>query len=193
MYKTGVLKDEISVHEGETGLYDKVGDHLELINTINVNDMAWRTRILDFHNTPLAEVAGILSTTYHIPVEIDTALNNCSVTVRFENQDADAVLNVLKSTLNLTIIKKGKKILDYRERMLTVHNFGKWLLTIFLLAIVAQVLLPQTPDLNQSISMDYENVTLEYLLEQISLRTRLKFSFSPDLVPVKAAINLCMP
>ena len=37
--------------------------------------------------------------------------------------------------------------------------------------------------------MDYEDVTLEYLLEQISAKTRIKFSYSPDLVPVKQRLS----
>ena len=110
IYKTG-MTDEINIRAGETGKYDKDRDQLIKINTVNSNDMSWKTRILDFHNTPFSEVADILSTTYHIPVTADTVLNKCLVTVRFEYQDADAVLKVLQSTLNLTVTKKGKRIL----------------------------------------------------------------------------------
>ena len=111
MYRTNLPGDEIDIHAGETGKYDKETDHLVKINTVNSNDLAWKTRILDFRNTPFSEVADVLSSTYHIPLKIDTVLNRCLVTVRFENQDAEAVLKVLQSTLNLTVTKKGKKIL----------------------------------------------------------------------------------
>ena len=111
MYRTGVMKDEINIHAGETGKYDKDRNDLIRINTFNSNDLAWKTRILDFHNTPFSEVVDILSTTYHIPFIIDSSLNKCLVTVRFENQDADTVLKVMQSTLNLTITRKGKRIL----------------------------------------------------------------------------------
>jgi len=111
MYRTGVMQDEISIHAGETGKYDKDSNNLVKVNTHNSNDLAWKTRILDFHNTPFSEVAEILSTTYHLPIKIDSTLNKCLVTVRFEHQDADTVLKVLQSTLNVTITRKGKRIL----------------------------------------------------------------------------------
>ena len=101
---------EIVLKNGETGTYVRNNETLVKDFGVDRNDMAWKTLILDFRNTPLSEVTRILSNTYHIPITLDTALNRCAVTVRFEKQEADSVLNVLKSTLDLTITKKAKRI-----------------------------------------------------------------------------------
>jgi ferric-dicitrate binding protein FerR (iron transport regulator) len=111
LYETNRPLKEAILMAGETGTYDKNIKTVKKQATTNLNDLAWKTRILDFHNTLLPEVTDILMNTYHIPLEIDPALQNCSVTVRFENQELDSVFNVLKSTLDLTLTKKGKRIL----------------------------------------------------------------------------------
>jgi ferric-dicitrate binding protein FerR (iron transport regulator) len=58
---------------------------------------------MDFHNTTLSEVAAVLENTYHRKVWVDPAVRLCPLTVRFENQQLTPVLNVLRSTLDLTI------------------------------------------------------------------------------------------
>jgi ferric-dicitrate binding protein FerR (iron transport regulator) len=111
LFETEQPQKEAIIVAGQTGIYDKSQKIITKSDSANLNDLAWKTRIMDFHNTPLTEIAEILSNTYHMPVSIDTALRKCKVTVRFENQEADSVLNILKSTLDLTIIKKGKRII----------------------------------------------------------------------------------
>lgn len=101
---------EITLHAGETGMMNKSDRVLTSMVTGNLNDLAWKTGIIDFHDTPLREVAEVLINTYHRKIDFDPALGNCRVTVRFENRELDAVLNVLRSTLDLKITIKGKHI-----------------------------------------------------------------------------------
>ncbi len=101
---------EIVLHAGETGLMNKSTRLMTTRATGNSNDISWKTGIIDFHDTPLIEVAEVLSNTYHRKIELDPAVMTCPVTVRFENRELDAVLNVLRSTLNLEITTKGKHI-----------------------------------------------------------------------------------
>jgi len=99
------------VNAGETGIYNSSTKTVKKDQAIDPNAMAWKTRILDFNNTPLGEVTDILSNTYHMPFSVDTLVQGCTVTVKFERQDVDSVLNVLKSTLDLKITRKGRRIL----------------------------------------------------------------------------------
>jgi ferric-dicitrate binding protein FerR (iron transport regulator) len=99
------------VHAGETGIFYPVTEEVSIAPSVDPNDYAWKTGIMEFNNSSLGEVTGVLQNTYHIPISIDTSVINCTITVRFDNQNADSVLNVLKSTLDLTITRKGKRIL----------------------------------------------------------------------------------
>jgi transmembrane sensor len=109
LYEAGQLLKKATLVAGETGTYDKSIKAVIKRSTLNMNDLAWKTMIMDFHNTPLIEVTEIIMNTYHMPIYIDPAIQHCSLTVRFEDQKLDSVLNVLKSTLNLTITSKSKR------------------------------------------------------------------------------------
>jgi ferric-dicitrate binding protein FerR (iron transport regulator) len=109
LYDASQNRNQTLLGAGETGTYNRADGMVSRKVGSDLNDMAWKTGILDFHNTPLPEVADILTNTYHRNVILDPALNQCSVTVRFERQDLDSVLNVIGSTLDLTITSKGKR------------------------------------------------------------------------------------
>jgi transmembrane sensor len=101
---------EVTLHAGETGVMNKSDRIVTSMITDNLNDISWKTGIMDFHDTPLSDVTEILINTYHRKIDLDPAIGNCPVTVRFENRELDAVLNVLRSTLDLKIATKGKHI-----------------------------------------------------------------------------------
>jgi transmembrane sensor len=101
---------QVTLTAEQTGVMNAENRQVHGTAASDMNDLAWRTRIMQFDNTSLAEAAMVLSDAYHYTIRVDENLRACSVTVRFENKDLDAVLEVLKSTLNLTVTKKGKKI-----------------------------------------------------------------------------------
>ena len=103
LYETGQSAKEAILSAGETGTFDRTLKVVKKQPLLNMNDIAWKTRILDFHNTTLSEVAAVLENTYHRKVWVDPAVRLCPLTVRFENQELTPVLNVLRSTLDLTI------------------------------------------------------------------------------------------
>ena len=110
-YNTVQPDKEITLHAGETGVMNKSNRALTSMNSGNLNDIAWKTGIMDFHDTSLSDVTEVLINTYHCKIDLDPAVGNCPVTVRFENRELDAVLNVLRSTLDLKITTKGKRII----------------------------------------------------------------------------------
>jgi transmembrane sensor len=109
-YSSAEPSREITLHAGETGVMNKSDQALTSMATGNLNDIAWKTGVMDFHDTPLREVTDVLVNTYHRKIDIDPGIENCRVTVRFENRQLDAVLNVLRSTLDLKITTRGKHI-----------------------------------------------------------------------------------
>jgi ferric-dicitrate binding protein FerR (iron transport regulator) len=108
--RVGQDVEKQSVTAGETGLYDRSTRQILKAPVLNINDLAWKTGVIDFSNTLMPEVADIISNTYHVKIHLDPALQNCSVTVRFEHLNLQSVMNVLQSTLDLQIIQKGKTI-----------------------------------------------------------------------------------
>jgi transmembrane sensor len=110
LYDVGQPNKGETLFAGETGTFFSAERQVTKQPAMNLNDLAWKTRIMDFQNTALSEVARVLMNTYHVKIEIDPAVQHCPVTVHFENQELNAVLAVLKSTLSLELINKGRYI-----------------------------------------------------------------------------------
>jgi len=110
LYKAGQPQNATGLNAGETGIFNKTSQKISKEPLRNLNDLSWKTRVIDLHETPFAEVVEILKNTYHYSITIDPVIENCSVTVRFEHLELDSVLDILQSTLDLHITRKGKHI-----------------------------------------------------------------------------------
>jgi transmembrane sensor len=72
LYETGRSVKEALLSAGETGTFNKTMKVVKKQPVLNINDIAWKTRIMDFHNTSLSEVAAVLENTYHRKVWVDS-------------------------------------------------------------------------------------------------------------------------
>jgi ferric-dicitrate binding protein FerR (iron transport regulator) len=103
LYDKKLPKKETFIKAGETGKFNKKIKSIEKIPVNDINDIAWKTRIINFSNTPLSEVAEILENTYHVKFTIDDKIKNCAIDVQFTDMELTDILKVIKSTLGLTI------------------------------------------------------------------------------------------
>lgn len=103
------LKETI-LNAGESGSYDRDLKAVTKQPLENLNDIAWKTLIMDFENTLLQEVADILQNTYHYKIILAPRIQKCPITVHFENRNLDYILELLKSSLDLSVQKENKKI-----------------------------------------------------------------------------------
>jgi transmembrane sensor len=94
---------EVLLTAGESGSFSKQEKVIQKNITSDLNDIAWKTQVIEFNNTPLSEVAEVLINTYHIDISLSQEIKDCPITVNFTKQDLPSVLKVLKSTLNLRI------------------------------------------------------------------------------------------
>ncbi|MBN2485076.1 MAG: FecR domain-containing protein [Bacteroidales bacterium] len=110
LYESGQPQKQIILNAGESGSYRSAGKTIQKYTVTNLNDISWKTREIVFYNTPLIEVAEVLSNTYHANIVIGEEIKDCPITVNFTKQELPSVLKVLKSTLNLKITIEGNKI-----------------------------------------------------------------------------------
>ncbi len=104
-------KEEIKLTAGQRGQFNKTD--FQLAGTINtdVNFLSWKTKKLIFIENDLQSVVQAINKAYGSTITISTDLPaTCIVTVSFEGQTLEAVLNVLKSTLNLTYQEREGRI-----------------------------------------------------------------------------------
>lgn len=105
----------ITLLPGQTGVV--IGSNLYKKTTKGKNQLAGFTKVLEFHNTPLAEVAADLSRHYHTPVTLSPSLEkkNIEITARFKKLPLEEILRSLKKEHNLVIKRNGEGYVLMRE------------------------------------------------------------------------------
>lgn len=101
---TADTKNKIIIGAGSTGLYFQSEEKLTTKQNENINYLAWKTKILKFVNQRLPDVVQTINKVYHTNLVItNPAVLDCRITTTFDNQSVEAILNVLKQTLDLEI------------------------------------------------------------------------------------------
>lgn len=111
LYDAKIPKKETLIKAGETGNFIRSTKAIEKIPETDINDIAWKTRTIEFDHTSMEDVAHILSNTYHIEIEVSDEIKSCTIDVRFENEEFIEVIKVIKSTLGITSKIEGKKLI----------------------------------------------------------------------------------
>jgi len=97
------VKQEVTLQAGDRGVYARTEKQLTQITNTDINFMAWKTRKLMFMETDLYTVIETINHAYQTNITIAANVPaTCLVTVTFDQQSLEAILNVLKTTLNLT-------------------------------------------------------------------------------------------
>jgi len=105
------INQEVQLETGERAIYSRNSRELKKQVNEDANFLSWKTKQLIFNAANLQEVVAAVGFTYGVEIVVSTAIpDSCKVTVSFDNQSLDAILNVLKSTLDLTYRTIGKKI-----------------------------------------------------------------------------------
>jgi transmembrane sensor len=99
---------DILVTKGQTGIYSKEGERLEVVDSVSTNSMSYATKNFDFQDMRLSEIIQVLEDAFGIPIKIeDPRLLNCSLIAQFDNKPLDYIMNIIAATLNLSYSKKG--------------------------------------------------------------------------------------
>jgi ferric-dicitrate binding protein FerR (iron transport regulator) len=102
---------EVTLEAGNKGTLNRKQKQLAAASSENTNYLSWNTRRLVFSGTSLKQVVDDLNKTYRTNIKFAAGVpETCVITVTFDQQTLDAVLEVLKNTLNLTIERNGDRI-----------------------------------------------------------------------------------
>jgi transmembrane sensor len=104
------IQKDVTLAAGDRGVYQKENKDLSSRVNKDINFLSWKTRKLVFEENDLRSVVETLNHVYQTNISIATQVSDtCVVTVTFDQQSLEAILNVLKTTLNLTYtIKDGQ-------------------------------------------------------------------------------------
>jgi len=104
----------INLKAGEKGSYNKTLKSFTKIEKVDTNGLAYKTKVFSFNNTDLQSAVEMLNQVYDSKIILaNKALSNCHVTVNFNNDNLDLVVEILAETLNLKVTRnKDEIILD---------------------------------------------------------------------------------
>jgi transmembrane sensor len=105
--KTGVVRmynnlDSITIPGGKKGIYNLQSHRFTVIESFHSNEVAYATKIFNFENATLKEIAGQLQKAYGITIVINNKnLETCTMSSSFENKPIEYIFDVLAMTLNI--------------------------------------------------------------------------------------------
>jgi transmembrane sensor len=107
----GKMLEQLQLNPGEKATFTKESGVLKRDEIQSANHLAWRTGVLEFHNTPLTEVLEELSKTYDLNFVTEHNCSNFMLTARFDNESAESILQTLEFVFNLNISDQGDHFL----------------------------------------------------------------------------------
>lgn len=106
------ILSEIVLSRGETGRLNSLNHVASKVTNEDLNYLTWKTGVLKFVDTPLTKVLNDVSKNYHVQLSYNPEeLAGLKLTADFENEDIDAVIEVISLVHHLKFTANGKGFL----------------------------------------------------------------------------------
>ena len=96
---------------GQTGVY--LSNHLTIDQAdtvMNHEQIFWHTKTLHFEAASLGEAIKSINSVYHVSISLsDPHLAECTISVHFENETIESILDIISATLALKLESNGSK------------------------------------------------------------------------------------
>ncbi len=93
----------LTLHSSETGIYDKKTKLFKILAKQSESGIAGSVHI-DFQNMALSDAIAIIENAYNVDVQMtESSLADRRITVNFDGEDVDLVLQIMTETLNLNL------------------------------------------------------------------------------------------
>lgn len=94
----------IFLEAGNSGIINYQTGVILKVDKKDPASLFWLNKQLNFNKTPLAEVFSCLEKNYSIDIDFDAQLlANCKLTVKFQNEDINTILQIISTTFNFEI------------------------------------------------------------------------------------------
>ena len=112
VYQREDKSDKVILTAGEEIIFDKKDNEIRKIETYDENFLSWKTKVFNFNNNTLEDVFTDFESVYDVTFKfVNPELKNCRLSVPFENQDIDEIINVLSATFdNISFTKNNNTV-----------------------------------------------------------------------------------
>jgi transmembrane sensor len=113
----------INLVAGESGIFNKNRNTFTKTGSSDPNLTAYASRMFVFYNTPLNEVIRQLSRVYEVDIVLNhSQIQSCTITVSFDNDDINTVLNIIAETLGLKLRVEDNRFVFEGEGCTVIEN-----------------------------------------------------------------------
>lgn len=96
----------LTLVKGDVGVFNKKSNSFSKKLTVDANILSYKTKYFTFINARLQDVIRQLNSVYAQQISIkNKEIENCTITVTFENESIDTIVNIISETLDLTLSK----------------------------------------------------------------------------------------
>ncbi|MEJ0055139.1 MAG: FecR domain-containing protein [Bacteroidota bacterium] len=179
----------LNLKMGETGIYSKSLKEFTRLERADTNILAYKTGIFSFNNTDLRSVINKVNEVYGITIRLENpALASCRLTVNFNRDTVDTIVEVIAETLKLTVTRNGNEILLAEQ---DVNNKMK-LVPFILLTFCSWSALCQTkiPILERKVTIGLSNEKLPDALARIAQEGKFSFSYNSSIISNDQTVTL---
>jgi transmembrane sensor len=114
--KTGVVRminnnDSIILQAGKKGIYNTKAHRFLIENSFRANEIGYATRVFNFENASLQEIAAQLEKAYNITIVFNNdKLKSCTLSSSFDNKSLEYIFQVMAMTLNIQYKIENKTV-----------------------------------------------------------------------------------
>ena len=103
----------VKLEKGEMGTINKTNKGILKSSNRNLNYLAWKTRIITFDESTMADVKNVIEDVYGIKVEFENpAFKTCRLTAKFNKKKPKDAIEIIAKTFNIDYeFSNGKAIL----------------------------------------------------------------------------------
>lgn len=102
LLKAGNNDVSVKLTKGEMGLVDNNNTGIIKRNNDDLNYLAWKTKIITFNQSSMAEVEEVFEEVYGIEMKFDNPdFKNCKITAKFNKKKAKDAIEIIARTFNV--------------------------------------------------------------------------------------------
>jgi ferric-dicitrate binding protein FerR (iron transport regulator) len=106
----GSVKEQLILMPGQKGVYNKESGLISKTEYKNQNFLAWKTGVLTFEETPLAEVLSTIGQTYKLNIKTNKTYDACCLTARFENETPESIFESIHTIFGVEYDIDGQNV-----------------------------------------------------------------------------------
>ncbi|MEQ9467964.1 MAG: FecR domain-containing protein [Ekhidna sp.] len=102
LLKSGKNEVSVKLAKGEMGLVDNNNEGIIKRNNSDLNYLAWKTKIITFNQSSMAEVQEVIEEVYGINMKFENPnFKNCKLTAKFNKKKARDAIEIIARTFNV--------------------------------------------------------------------------------------------